>query len=99
MCAVLVGLPDVTVIGVGEWPGWVRVVIEVPNDRPACGCAGVVHRHGFARSSLWICPCLVDLPDWCDASNAGDARTVATAGATRTRRAGKRRSRARSTLP
>jgi hypothetical protein len=28
MCALLVGLPDVNVIGVGEWPAWLRVVIE-----------------------------------------------------------------------
>jgi transposase len=56
ICAVLVGLPDVTVIGVGEWPGWVRVVIEVPNDRPAWGCAGIVHRHGVREVEL------VDLP-------------------------------------
>jgi transposase len=56
MCAVLVGLPDVSVIGVGEWPGWVRVVIEVPKERPACGCAGIVHRHGVRVVEL------VDLP-------------------------------------
>ena len=28
MCALLVGLPDVVVIGVGEWPGWLRIVID-----------------------------------------------------------------------
>jgi hypothetical protein len=29
MCALLVGLPDVTVIGVGEWPLWLRVVVTI----------------------------------------------------------------------
>ncbi len=47
MCALLVGLPDVDVIGVGEWPLWLRVVVEIPGDRPACGCGGGVHRHGI----------------------------------------------------
>ncbi len=27
MCELLVGLPDVNVIGVGEWPEYLRVVI------------------------------------------------------------------------
>ena len=27
MCALLVGLPDVRVVGVGEWPQWLRIVI------------------------------------------------------------------------
>ena len=27
MCALLVGLPDVRVVGVGEWPSWLRIVI------------------------------------------------------------------------
>ena len=26
MCALLVGLPDVTVVGVGDWPGWLRAL-------------------------------------------------------------------------
>ena len=56
MCALLVGLPDVSVIGVGEWPGWLRVVIEMPADRPSCDCGGVVHRHGVREVEL------VDLP-------------------------------------
>ncbi len=46
MCALLVGLPDVNIVGVGDWPRWLRVVIEVPSLRPQCGCGGVVHRHG-----------------------------------------------------
>jgi len=24
MCALLVGLPDVVVVGVGDWPSWLR---------------------------------------------------------------------------
>ena len=56
MCALLVGLPDVNVIGVGEWSRWLRVVIEVRHDRPVCGCGGVVHRHGVRDVEL------VDLP-------------------------------------
>jgi transposase len=56
MCALLVGLPDVVVVAVGEWPGWLRVVIETPGDRPGCRCGGVVHRHGVREVVL------VDLP-------------------------------------
>ena len=29
MCALLVGLPDVSVVGVGEWPQWLRIVIAI----------------------------------------------------------------------
>jgi hypothetical protein len=36
MCALLVGLPDVVVVGVAEWPNWLRVLIEVPT--PMLGC-------------------------------------------------------------
>lgn len=56
MCALLVGLPDVNVIGVGEWPRWLRVVIETASARPVCVCRGVVHRHGIREVEL------VDLP-------------------------------------
>jgi len=56
MCALLVGLPDVTVIGVDEWPRWLRVVVETPTGRPGCGCGGVVHRHGIREVEF------VDLP-------------------------------------
>ena len=56
MCALLVGLPDVNVIGVGDWPNWLRVVIETPGERPGCACGGVVHRHGIRQVEL------VDLP-------------------------------------
>ena len=56
MCALLVGLPDVTVIGVGEWPLWLRVVVTIDAERPVCSCGGAVHRHGVREVVL------VDLP-------------------------------------
>jgi hypothetical protein len=56
MCALLVGLPDVTVIGVGEWPSWLRVVVAIDSERPGCSCGGIVHCPG-AREFV-----LVDLP-------------------------------------
>lgn len=55
MCALLVGLPDVTVVGVGDWPGWLRVVITTDLDRRAC-CGRGVWRHGVREVVL------VDLP-------------------------------------
>ena len=36
MCALLVGLPDVRVVGVGEWPQWLRIVIAIHSERPSC---------------------------------------------------------------
>jgi transposase len=42
MCAVLVGLPDVTVLGVDDQPGQpIRVHVEQRVDRPRCGECGV----------------------------------------------------------
>ena len=32
MCALLVGLPDVTVVGVGDWPHWLRIVIATQSE-------------------------------------------------------------------
>ena len=55
MCALLVGLPDVTVVGVGEWPLWLRVVISVDIERLSC-CGRPAHRHGVREVML------VDLP-------------------------------------
>jgi transposase len=55
MCALLVGLPDVTVLGVGEWPNWLRIVIAVPVEASIC-CGVLVHRHGVREVEL------VDLP-------------------------------------
>jgi transposase len=55
MCVLLVGLPDVTVVGVGEWPGWLRVVIETELAAASC-CGADAHRHGIREVEL------VDLP-------------------------------------
>src|SRR5215213_1766835 len=55
MCALLVGLPDVVVVGVGEWPGWLRIVITAELMRPSC-CGRPAHRHGVREVVL------VDLP-------------------------------------
>lgn len=56
MCALLVGLPDVVVVGVGDWPSWLRVVVTIGGERPTCECDGAVHRHGVREVVL------VDLP-------------------------------------
>ena len=55
MCALLVGLPDARVIGVGEWPLWLRVVVTIDAERPSC-CDRPAHRHGVREVVL------VDLP-------------------------------------
>jgi hypothetical protein len=55
MCALLVGLPDVRVVGVGEWPQWLRIVITTDVERPSC-CERPAHRHGVREVAL------VDLP-------------------------------------
>jgi hypothetical protein len=55
MCALLVGLPDVIVLGVGDWPGWLRVVIVTSLQRARC-CGVLGHRHGVREVEL------VDLP-------------------------------------
>ena len=52
MCALMVGLPDVNVIGVDDWPRWLRVVVETPTDRPGRSCGGVVHRHGIREARV-----------------------------------------------
>jgi transposase len=51
MCALLVGLPDVTVLGVAEWPEWLRVVIAMRALRPTC-CATPAHGHGVREVEL-----------------------------------------------
>ena len=56
MCALLVGLPDVVIVGVADWPSWLRIVVRIDGARPACECGGVVHRHGVREVVL------VDLP-------------------------------------
>jgi transposase-like protein len=58
MCALLVGLPAVVVVGVGEWPSWLRIVIATTTalfGAPTC-CEVVAHRHGGRDVEL------VDLP-------------------------------------
>ncbi len=57
MCALLVGLRAVRVMGVGEWPHWLRITIETTAARPACRkCATPAHGHGRREVTL------VDLP-------------------------------------
>ena len=54
MCALLVGLPDVIVVGVGEWPSWLRIVITTTATllgSPSC-CGVVAHRHGVREVEL-----------------------------------------------
>jgi transposase len=58
MCALLVGLPDVVVLGVGDWPMWLRVLVTTTGERPVCECGGSVHRHGVRDVVL------VDLPSF-----------------------------------
>ena len=58
MCELLVGLPDVDVNGVGDWPHWLRISISTRNPRPSCpGCAGRVWRHGLDEVELADLPC------------------------------------------
>ena len=56
MCALLVGLPDVAVVGVGEWPAWLLVVMTTLSGRPVCRCGASPHGHGIREVDL------VDLP-------------------------------------
>ena len=55
MCALLVGLPGVTVVGVGDWPGWLRIAITTSPGRPSC-CGRPTWRHDTREVVL------VDLP-------------------------------------
>jgi len=57
MCALLVGLPDVTIIGVGDWPKWLRIEITSRTERPPCGCGKRAHRHGIREVVLVDLPC------------------------------------------
>ena len=53
MCELLVGLPDVDVVGVGEWPSWLRIVIRTRGSRAACAsCATAAHDHGRREVGL-----------------------------------------------
>ena len=58
MCELLVGLPDVAVVGVGEWPRFVRIAIVTRTERPVCaGCGGGVHAHDVDEVELADLPC------------------------------------------
>ena len=47
MCVLVVGLSNVMVRGVGEWPLWLRVEIETCSPRPACArCGTAAWDHG-----------------------------------------------------
>ena len=52
MCALLVGLPDVSIIGVGDWPLWLRIVIATSLARPVCASGTPAHRHGIREVVL-----------------------------------------------
>ena len=57
MCALLVGLSGVRVVGVGDWPRWLRITIESTTGRPCCAACGTPARsHGRREVTL------VDLP-------------------------------------
>ena len=91
MCALLVGLPDVMVVGVGDWPLGLRVTVTMDSERPTCSCRGAVIATGSARSCWSISRCSVARRGWCGGSNGGVVRTVVAAGATtipRSRRLG-----------
>ena len=62
----LVGLPDVVVTGVGEWPSWLRIAIEARYQRPVCAGCGI-GAHGHGRRVV----VLVDLPVFGRAGAAG----------------------------
>ena len=59
MCELLVGLPDVNVIGVGDWPQFLRIAITTRAERPRCpGCDGNVWLHDRLDVELVDLPCL-----------------------------------------
>jgi hypothetical protein len=90
-CALLVGLPGVSVVGVGDWPLWLRIVITVDVERPSC-CSRLAHRHGFREVTLVDLPVFGRPTPWCGV-NAGAARRVRGRGPSRIR--GSRRRAAR----
>jgi transposase len=58
MCELLVGLPDVNVIGVGDWPLFLRIAITTRAERPRCpGCGGAVWQHDRIEVELVDLPC------------------------------------------
>lgn len=73
MCALLVGLPDVRVVGVGEWPLWLRIVIETTLERPSCLFGRRPHHRGTREVELVDLPVLVGQRGWCGTSRDGCA--------------------------
>ena len=58
MCELLVGLPDVNIKGVGDWPRWLRIEITTRAERPSCpGCGGGVWHHVDVDVELVDLPC------------------------------------------
>jgi hypothetical protein len=58
MCELLVGLPDVDVNGVGDWPRRLRIAISTRSGRPACPeCGGRVWSHDRIEVELVDLPC------------------------------------------
>jgi len=58
MCELLVGLPDVNVEGVDDWPRWLRIAITTRAERPMCpACDGAVWRHDGLEVELVDLPC------------------------------------------
>ena len=53
MCLLLVGLVDVVVTGVGNWPRWLRIAVESILERPDCAvCSARPHAHGHRDVEL-----------------------------------------------
>ena len=57
MCALLVGLPDVTIIGIGDWLHWLRIEVAAAQQRPVCSCGTEADRHGVREVVLVDLPC------------------------------------------
>ncbi len=54
MCELLVGLPDVDVVGVADpEPGWLVVVVAVREERPVCDRCGAAAWVKDRRGLIW----------------------------------------------
>ena len=79
VCELLVGLPDVTVLGVdgtgtGEAP--LRVHVQTRGVEPLCvGCAATVRVKDRDQVSWWIWRCLGARHVWCGTNGGGCAKT------------------------
>ena len=66
------------VVGVGEWPQWLRIVITTRRlSAPSCCGRWSLIATGSARWCWSICRCSAGRLGWCGASSAGAARRVA----------------------